>query len=85
MLRWVVGSSLKFRFVVVGLAAAMMFFGTLQLSDARVDVFPEFAPPKVEVQTPSLGLSASEVESLVTIPLEQSLNGIPGLDVIRSK
>jgi len=85
MLRWVVGSSLKFRFVVVGLAAALMFFGTLQLSSARVDVFPEFAPPKVEVQTPSLGLSASEVEALVTIPLEQSLNGIEGLDIMRSK
>ncbi|MGQ0850078.1 MAG: efflux RND transporter permease subunit [Actinomycetota bacterium] len=85
MLRWVVGSSLKFRFVVVGLAAALMFFGTLQLRDANIDVFPEFAPPRVEVQTPSLGLSASEVESLVTIPLEQALNGIPGLDTLRSK
>ena len=50
-----------------------------------VDVFPEFAPPMVEIQTPSLGLSAEEVEELVTIPLEQALNGVPGLDVMRSK
>ncbi|HZD17071.1 MAG TPA: efflux RND transporter permease subunit, partial [Actinomycetota bacterium] len=85
MLRWIVGSSLKLRFVVVGVAAGLIFFGVQQLQDSPVDVFPEFAPPRVEVQTPSLGLSASEVESLITIPLEQTLNGIPGLDVIRSK
>jgi CzcA family heavy metal efflux pump len=85
MLRWIVGSSLKLRFIVVAFAAAMMFFGVGQLKDMPVDVFPEFAPPRVEVQTLALGLSASEVESLVTIPLEQSLTGIPGLETIRSK
>lgn len=85
MLRWLVGSSLKFRFLVVAAAAGLMFFGVQQLQHTRVDVFPEFAPPRVEIQTPSLGLSASEVEQLVTIPLEQSLAGVPGLDVIRSK
>ena len=85
MLRWIVGSSLKFRFIVVALAAALMLFGTQQLRHAQIDVFPEFAPPRVEIQTPSLGLSATEVEALVTVPLEQSLNGLPGLDVMRSK
>jgi Cu/Ag efflux pump CusA len=85
MLRWLVGSSLKFRYIVVAAAAGLMFFGVQQLQHTRIDVFPEFAPPRVEIQTPSLGLSASEVESLVTIPLEQSLAGVPGLDVIRSK
>jgi CzcA family heavy metal efflux pump len=85
MLRWIVGYSLKFRYLVVALAAGMMFFGVQQLQHTEVDVFPEFAPPKVEIQTPSLGLSAAEVESLVTIPLEHNLNGVPGLDVIRSK
>jgi len=85
MLRLIVGSSLKFRYLVVALAAAMMFFGVQQLRHTAVDVFPEFAPPKVEVQTPSLGLSANQVEALVTIPLEQTLNGVPGLDEIRSK
>jgi CzcA family heavy metal efflux pump len=85
MLRWIVGSSLRFRYLVVALAAALMFFGVQQLRTSPVDVFPEFAPPKVEVQTPSLGLSANQVEALVTIPLEQSLNGVPRLDEIRSK
>jgi CzcA family heavy metal efflux pump len=70
---------------VVALAAAMMFFGVQQLRHSAIDVFPEFAPPRVEVQTPALGLSANQVEQLVTIPLEQTLNGVPGLDEIRSK
>ena len=85
MLRWIVGSSLKFRYLVVALAAAMMFFGVQQLRHTAIDVFPEFAPPKVEVQTPALGLSANQVEQLVTIPLEQTLNGVPDIDDIRSK
>jgi Cu/Ag efflux pump CusA len=70
---------------VLALAGMLIFFGAIQLRDAPVDVFPEFAPPRVEVQTISLGLSAAEVESLVTVPLEQSINGLPELDTIRSK
>ncbi len=85
MLRWIVGSSLRFRYIVAASAAALMFFGVQQLRGMPVDVFPEFAPPRVEIQTLALGLSGTEVESLVTIPLEQALNGVPGLDVIRSK
>jgi CzcA family heavy metal efflux pump len=84
-MRWVVGSSLRFRYLVVALAAGLIFFGVSAFRDTPVDVFPEFAPPRVEVQTPSLGLSPSEVESLVTIPLEHSLAGVPGLDTLRSK
>jgi CzcA family heavy metal efflux pump len=85
MMRRVVAWSLRFRFIVVGLAAASLFFGIGQVRDMPVDVFPEFAPPRVEIQTASVGLSSSEIETLVTIPLEQALQGIPGLDVMRSK
>jgi CzcA family heavy metal efflux pump len=85
MMRWVVGSSLKFRYVVVAVGAAMLVFGAQQLRGMPVDAFPEFAPPRVEVQTICLGLTASEVEELVSTPLEQSLTGVKGLDVIRSK
>ncbi|MCH7770324.1 MAG: efflux RND transporter permease subunit, partial [Bacteroidetes bacterium] len=85
MMRWIVGKSLKFRYLVIAIAAVMIFFGIGQLKNVPVDVFPEFAPPLVEIQTPCLGLSPEEVEALVTIPLEQSLQGIPGLDVMRSK
>src|SRR2546430_4359060 len=84
-MRWIVRSSLRFRFLVVAAAGAMMVFGTLQIQNMRVDAFPEFAPPRVEIQTICLGLSTSDVESLVTVPLEQALNGIKGLDDMRSK
>jgi Cu/Ag efflux pump CusA len=85
MMRWIVATSLKFRFVVVALAGIVMAIGFSQLRGVPVDVFPEFAPPKVEIQTISWGLNSAEVESLVTVPLEEALNGVPGLDVIRSK
>jgi CzcA family heavy metal efflux pump len=85
MARWIVTTSLRFRFLVVGVASVMMGYGMTRLGHMPVDVFPEFAPPRVEIQTSSLGLSAVEVEELVTVPLEQALNGVPGLDVMRSR
>ena len=85
MMRWVVSTSLKFRYIVIALAVAMMVFGFGLLTHMPVDVFPEFAPPRVEIQTQALGLTAAEVESLITVPLENQLNGLPGLDKIRSK
>ena len=85
MIRWIVGSSLKFRFIVVAAGAAMMLFGAQQLRAMPVDAFPEFAQPRVEIQTICLGLSAAEVEGLVTVPLEQALQGMAGLDFVRSK
>ncbi|MFL6140552.1 MAG: efflux RND transporter permease subunit [Labedaea sp.] len=85
LMGWIVGSSLKFRYLVVAAAAAMMAIGVAGLHDMRVDVFPEFAPPRVEIQTNCLGLSTADVESLVTVPLEQALNGVTGLDDLRSK
>jgi CzcA family heavy metal efflux pump len=85
MMRWIVGTSLKFRFLIVAGAAGMLFFGVGQLREMPVDVFPEFAPPRVEIQTACLGLTAAEVEELITVPLEQALQGVPGLDVMRSK
>jgi len=85
MFRWIIGSSLQFRFLVLGIAAALAVFGTLRLARMPVDVFPEFAPPVVEVQTEAIGLSAPEVESLITLNLEELLSGVPWLDSIRSQ
>ena len=85
MMRWIIGSSIKFRYLVLAGAAALIAVGVLQLRNAPVDVFPEFAPPRVEIQTITLGLSATETEELVTVPLEQALQGLPDLDTIRSK
>jgi CzcA family heavy metal efflux pump len=85
MMRWIVGTSLRFRFLVIAASAALLVFGFGQLRDTPVDVFPEFAQPRVEIQTPSLGLTATEVEELVTVPLEQSLQGLEDVETIRSK
>lgn len=84
-MRWIVQTSLRYRFLVIFLAVVLMVFGIARLRNSAVDVFPEFAPPKVEIQTLSMGLSATDVEELVTVPLEQALNGVPGLDVMRSR
>ena len=85
MMRWIILASLRFRTLVVLVGLVTMFGGALQLSKAPVDVFPEFAPPKVEIQTACVGLSAAEVEELITVPLEQALAGVPGVQVLRSK
>ena len=85
MMRWIVGSSIHFRFLVVAIGAMMMFFGIEQLRAMPVDVFPEFAPPLVEVQTEAPGMSTSEVESLITTQLEAAFNSTPQLDTMRSK
>ena len=84
-MRWIVSSSVKFRLLAIFIGAAMMFFGVQQLRDMPMDAFPEFAPPRVEIQTICLGLNAAEVEQLVSVPLEQSLNGLDGLRLVRSK
>jgi CzcA family heavy metal efflux pump len=84
-MRWIVSRSLRFRWLVLFTAAAIMAYGIAQIPSARVDVFPEFAPPRVEIQTIALGNSSTEVEELITVPLEEALNGVPGLDELRSK
>ena len=84
-MRWFVGASLRFRWLVVFAAAAMTAVGVAQIRDARIDVFPEFAPPRVEIQTAALGNSSNEVEELITVPIEEQLSGLPGLEQLRSK
>ena len=85
MLRTIVSISLKQPILVLAFAAALMVVGYRNLRNAPLDVFPEFAPPLVEIQTEGPGLSAEEVESLITVPLENALNGTAKLQTIRSK
>ncbi|MET4848221.1 efflux RND transporter permease subunit [Bradyrhizobium japonicum] len=85
MMKLVIASSLRFRYLVLALGVVLTWFGLARLKDVPVDVFPEFAPPRVEIQTICLGLSSAEVEQLVTVPLENALNGVPDIDVMRSK
>jgi len=84
-MRAFVHACLAHRFVVLGLAIAFVGFGVQSLRSARFDAFPEFAPPRVEIQTEAPGLSSEEVESLITTPLEASLAGTPGMTAMRSR
>src|SRR5579864_3095430 len=82
---WLVTTSLRLRVLVLALSIVLIVFGVRTLRTTPLDVFPEFAPPLVEIQTEAPGLSTEEVESLVTMPLENVLNGTPWLKTIRSK
>jgi Cu/Ag efflux pump CusA len=85
MMRWIVGSSLRLRFAVVAVAALLLGFGFTRLDNLPVDALPEFSRPYVEVQTEALGLSAQEVEAMITTPIEADmLNGTPWVEEIRS-
>src|SRR4051794_7693172 len=84
-MRRIVAASLRFRSLVVFAAVALLFLGFAEIPGTKVDVFPEFAPPRVEIQTIALGNSSNEVEELITVPIEEQLSGIEGLEQMRSK
>ncbi|WP_229994958.1 efflux RND transporter permease subunit [Arthrobacter sp. Bi26] len=82
IVRW----TLQFRLLVLAAAAGILALGLTTLPSMSVDTFPEFAPPQVEIQTEALGLSAAEVEQLITSPMEADLlNGVAWVEAIRSK
>jgi CzcA family heavy metal efflux pump len=85
MLSRLITASVHGRVVVIALCGLLIAYGYRTVRTAPLDVFPEFAPPKVEIQTEAPGLSTEEVESLISVPLENALNGTPGLKTIRSK
>ena len=85
MLSNVVAFSVRFRGVVVALAMLLMGYGVYKLSNASLDIFPEFAPKQVIIQTEAQGLTAEQVEVLVTQPLENALGGLMGTESIRSQ
>src|SRR6185437_88940 len=84
MLTAIVRFSLRFRGIVIALACALLGYGVFSLTRAPYDVFPEFAPPQVEIQTEAPGLSPEQVEVLVTQPIENAINGVPGIESLRS-
>lgn len=86
MMRAVLAWVLQFRILVLVVAAGVLGYGFTALPSMSVDAFPEFAPPQVEIQTEALGLSAAEVEQLITSPMEADLlNGVAWVEAIRSK
>src|SRR5437879_6159344 len=85
MLRWLVDFSLRFRGVVITLGLVVLGYGVYTASRSQLDVFPEFAPPQVVIQTEAVGLSPEQVEQLVTRPIETAVNGVARLESIRSQ
>src|SRR5262245_53013986 len=85
MLSALISNSVRLRVVVLALCVVLLVVGSRSIRRAPLDVFPEFAPPLVEIQTEAPGLPTEEVESLVTVPIENALNGIPNVKTVRSK
>ncbi len=85
MLQTIVQFSLRFRGIVVALAALLLGYGLYVAAHAKLDVFPNFVPPEVTVQTEAPGLSAEQVETLVTRPIESAVNGLGSQESLRSE
>jgi CzcA family heavy metal efflux pump len=85
MLQGLVQFSIRFRGVVIALACVLVGYGIYAVNRAKFDVYPDFAPPRVVIQTEAPGLSPEEVEALVTRPVENAVNGVPNIESIRSQ
>jgi CzcA family heavy metal efflux pump len=77
--------SLRFRGIAIALACASVVWGVHAALRAKLDVFPDFAPPQAVIQTEAPGFAAEQVESLVTTPIEAELSGVEGLESLRSE
>ena len=85
MLNHIVHFSLRHRAIVIVLALALAGYGFYAFTQADYDVFPEFAPPQVVIQVEAPGLSPEQVETLVTQPVENAINGVEGIESLRSQ
>lgn len=79
-----VAFAIRFRGIMLALSFALLGYGVFALGEAKYGVFPEFAPPQVTIQTEAPGLSPEHVEILVTQPIETSINGLAGVESLRS-
>src|SRR5690606_18287127 len=84
MLSHLVAFSVRARGVVLAIAVLMLGYGCYQIYKASLDVFPEFAPKQVIIQTEASGFTAEQVETLVTQPIENALGGLPDVMFVRS-
>src|SRR5258708_5247423 len=84
ILNTIVRLALRFRGVVIALACLLLAYGLFVLGGAKYDVCPEFAPPQVAISTEAPGLSPVQVEMLVTQPIENAINGAPGVEMMLS-
>ncbi|CAN5709000.1 efflux RND transporter permease subunit [soil metagenome] len=84
MFKWLLDSSLRNRMLVIIASIVLMAYGAFALSRTPVDVFPDLNKPTVTIVTEAGGMASEEVEQLITFPLETTMNGLPGVESVRS-
>ena len=84
MFKWLLDNSLANRLLVIIASLVLMGYGAYTLTRTPVDVFPDLNKPTVTIMTEAGGMAAEEVEQLITFPLETTMNGLPGVESIRS-
>jgi HME family heavy-metal exporter len=84
MFKWLLNNSLTNRLLVMIASVVLMAYGAFTLSRTPVDVFPDLNKPTVTIMTEAGGMAAEEVEQLITFPLETTMNGLPGVESVRS-
>src|SRR5262245_57122267 len=85
MVRALITGSVRRRGIVAALALVLMLYGGYVATRGRLDVFPEFVPPEVTIQTEAPGFAPDQIETLVTRPVEQAMNGIPAAERLTSE
>ena len=84
MFKWLLDNSLRNRLLVIIASLVLMGYGAFTLTQTPVDVFPDLNKPTVTIMTEAGGMAAEEVEQLITFPLETTMNGLPGVESVRS-
>jgi nickel/cobalt tolerance cation efflux system protein len=84
ILNQILKNSIAQRWFIVVAAILVTVWGVISVTQMPLDVFPEFAPPQVDVQTEAPGLAPEEVEAQITVPIESAVNGLPGVTTVRS-
>jgi nickel/cobalt tolerance cation efflux system protein len=84
ILNQILKGSIAQRWLIVTCAILITLWGVFTVTQMPLDVFPEFAPPQVDIHTEASGLAPDEVESQITVPIESAVNGLPGVTIVRS-
>jgi HME family heavy-metal exporter len=84
MFKWILDASLRSRVLVLAAALVLVLWGGWQATRTPVDVFPDLNKPTVTLMTEAGGMAPEEVEQLISFPLETTMNGLPGVEVVRS-